>query len=249
MKKLAVLTSLFSVCAAASAADAGWVDGADANSASGWACTSEQPYYQGWVHIYRDDGPILGAIFAGNVREQAVGNLCGGHPYHGFSGALDYPSNLIDGKKHNVHFYFIRGDGSHFEIPGSPKQVQFGNPPPSEFSNYTTTTVTCSTQDPYYSTSGWLWQGSTITGCPNLRGYYPSKKYVNIGDPSIPIGAKLEICATSENLSKIAGTWQWESSRSGQACLLSYSWSQVGTYPPSFYNQVYTDIIKIRKIQ
>jgi len=142
MKKLAVLVVLSGACAVAHAADEGWVDGADANGASGWACDSAWPYHQENVHVYRDDGPFLGAIYAGNLREQAVADRCGGHPYHGFSGPLSYPSNLIDGKKHNVHFYFIRGDGSHFEIPGSPKKVQFGDPTPPF---YPTSTSVCST--------------------------------------------------------------------------------------------------------
>lgn len=196
MKKLATWVALLSVCAAANAADAGAVDGADSNGASGWACHSDQPYYQGWVHVYRDDGPFLGAIFAQNLREQAVANLCGGHPYHGFSGAFDYPSNLIDGKLHNVHFYFIRGDGSHFEIPGSPKQVQFGTPPASPL-----TQSGCNLRDPGPDWVGTVWLPDLSCSPPGTPYSGTRKKYQYLGTQSAYVyksGDRVVACTNNE---------------------------------------------------
>jgi hypothetical protein len=109
---------------------AGNVESSGPFFSSGWACDQAMPNYQGWIHIWRDDGVFISALPADNQREPAVALACGDGGAHGFSGTTGsvYASSLyyLTGKMHNVHYYFIRQDGSNFELPGSPVNVYFG---------------------------------------------------------------------------------------------------------------------------
>lgn len=129
MKRNFIFTALYCMGFAANAANFGSADVIDLNGASGWACASETPDHMGSVHAYRDDGLFLGVLWANLPREQAVADLCGGNGAHGFSGAFSYPASALDGQLHNVTLYFIRLDGTNFVVPGSPKQVRFGDAP------------------------------------------------------------------------------------------------------------------------
>lgn len=71
------------------AATLGNHDSATCLEITGWACMSEKPTTPIDVHFYKgksyyEGGTIIGAATANLVREQAVGNLCGGNSTHGF---------------------------------------------------------------------------------------------------------------------------------------------------------------------
>lgn len=52
---------------------------------AGWACDKEYPNEPIKVDIMNQYYDILSVVEAGLQREQAVANLCGGNPFHGFA--------------------------------------------------------------------------------------------------------------------------------------------------------------------
>lgn len=58
---------------------------------AGWACVPGNPGQTLRIDVYNGpagQGRPLGSIPAGNVREQAVGDRCGGNSAHGFDGTV-----------------------------------------------------------------------------------------------------------------------------------------------------------------
>lgn len=211
MKKVVVGSLFCSIAFAAGAADMGAVDGLDANGAGGWACTSELPNYQGSVHVYRDDGLFLGAISANLPREQAVTDLCGGNGAHGYAGSFSYPSSALDGNKHDVNLYFIRADGSHFEIPGSPRQVQFGDPPAPPFK-----LQTVSGCHMFNNPASGTWILKTRNNVCHPRPTDSALTYTWAYLPDVPSGYQMETCEGA-----IPSGWTMVSSSSSSGnCLL-----------------------------
>jgi len=165
---------------------------------SGWACDSSQPNYQGWIHVWRDDSQFLGAVPAANYREQAVGNLCGGNSEHGFNGNLDYPASLIDGKKHAVHLYFIRSDGSNFELPNSPQYVQFGNPPPPPPTPLIQSGCNLTNPGPDWVATSWRTDYSCSPPSAPLSGTRMTYQYLGTQSPYIyKSGSQVVTCSSN----------------------------------------------------
>ena len=96
----------------------------------GWACEPSTPSFQGWVHFWRDDNIFLGALHANGHREQAVGDLCAGNSYRGFYGTISFSDSYLDNKTHKVRAYYVRENGTNFELQGSFKNVFFDSPNP-----------------------------------------------------------------------------------------------------------------------
>jgi len=183
-------------CAAAfsvSVSAAGWVDSASLTYYSGWACDSADPNYQGWIHVWRDDNLFLAGIPANIPREPAVASLCGGSGVHGFGSIISLPDSYLDNKVHKVRFYFIKRDGSNFEVPGSPVSVVFGNgqikppeppaPPPPAISP----TVVSGCDINSRPDSTWMMTG-VVGLCVN--GWYSWTSTANL-----PIGYRLNSCS------------------------------------------------------
>ena len=115
----------------------GYLDSVDAASAtaSGWTCDPDAYGAALDVRFYADGEPgtgtFLGTASAGQTREQAVGDLCGGARNHGF--AFSLPASVRDGRPHSVYTYAVNiGDGSNVQLTGSPKTFQIGTPPPAD---------------------------------------------------------------------------------------------------------------------
>ncbi|WP_447915866.1 hypothetical protein [Delftia acidovorans] len=126
MKKIFCFALLAGASTLVSAA--GWVEEATDAWGGGWACDENNTTYVGSIHIWRDDGKFLAGLPASNPRESAVGGICGGNANRGFKGFWDNRETLLDNKTHKVHFYFIKEDGTNFELNGSPKTILFKDP-------------------------------------------------------------------------------------------------------------------------
>ena len=106
----------------------GYLDVVDAaGAANGWTCDPDAYGAALDVRFYADGAPgtgvFLGIATAGQTREQAVGDLCGGTRDHGFSFPL--PASVRDGQQHSLHAYAVNiGDGSNVQLIGSPKTFQ-----------------------------------------------------------------------------------------------------------------------------
>lgn len=115
----------------------GWVDVAQHNRFTGWACKLGSPQVVD-VHIYAN-GRIIGAGKAGNPREEAVQNICGSPSHlHGFDVPVINSPDMLDGTVKDIIIYAIYNDGSHEEIDNTPIKVQFphgdhSSPPPADF--------------------------------------------------------------------------------------------------------------------
>ncbi|MNT26573.1 hypothetical protein D3C72_1621540 [compost metagenome] len=109
---------------AQSAQAAGNVDAATMHSARGWACDPGNPYFQGTIQAYRDDGLWVGSLDVNQASEPAVNSICGGGSVHRFNGSWSVNPALVDNKNHYVYFYQTVA-GQDALIPGSPKLVGF----------------------------------------------------------------------------------------------------------------------------
>lgn len=69
-------------------------------------------------------------MHANGHREQAVGNLCAGNSDRGFYGTISFSDSYLDNKTHKVRAYFVRENGTNFELQGSFKNVFFDSPNP-----------------------------------------------------------------------------------------------------------------------
>jgi hypothetical protein len=115
----------------------GYLDAVDAGrvSAYGWTCDPDAYGAALEVRFYADGAPgtgtFLGITTAGQEREPEVGDLCGGTRNHGFVYPL--PASVRDGRAHDLYAYAVNvGDGSNFQLVGSPKSFQIGTPPPAD---------------------------------------------------------------------------------------------------------------------
>lgn len=245
--------SLLAGVTAANAADAGAVDYTDANGAAGWACTSELSNYQGVIHAYREDGLFLGVIQANTPREQAVANLCGGNGNHGFGGNFIYDASKLDGKRYDINLYFIRADGSHFEVSGSPvRDVQFGTVPQPWVFQYVRN-ETCE-HAPQWNTTNWLKTRtglSSIRSCPQMNGGTFSvlrESFVEIGNPQIPSGSEVIICKEPNALSKISTHgWYVVSEYSSDDCVWAFQEQWQWNGQPTYYNVARQPTLRIKK--
>ena len=58
---------------------------------SGWACTLDDPNRILRIDVFSDGpGTYIGSLSANQLREAAVENECGGNPYQGFSGTINF---------------------------------------------------------------------------------------------------------------------------------------------------------------
>ncbi len=85
----------------------GYFDSINNYFAFGWACDADD--YSKPLTIYFYDGPIenqrsMGSVVANSLRtDPGVGNVCGGHAWHGFNWEL--PDQFNDGAAHTVYAY------------------------------------------------------------------------------------------------------------------------------------------------
>lgn len=124
------ITAIASILFSATSFAGGWLETASKYTYGGWACEPSTPSFQGWVHFWRDDNIFLGALHANGHREQAVGNLCAGNSDRGFYGTISFSDSYLDNKTHKVRAYFVRENGTNFELQGSFKNVFFDSPNP-----------------------------------------------------------------------------------------------------------------------
>lgn len=106
----------------------GFHDDATCQASWGWTCDADDPKQPLEIHMYLDGPAGSGAtgwsgISAGVIREQAVADLCGGNPAHGFSWPI--PDSLIDGQTHQLYAYAINigSSGSNQLLSGSPQSI------------------------------------------------------------------------------------------------------------------------------
>jgi len=88
----------------------GYLDGADCNNISGWACDANDYSAALEIHFYADAPAGQGGVFIGSAtaniaREAAVGMQCGGNAKHGFS--FSTPSTIKNGQNHKIYAYAI----------------------------------------------------------------------------------------------------------------------------------------------
>ena len=87
----------------------GYFDSVTCDLISGWACDLSDPKKSIYVHVYADGpygiGKMITSGNADKLRESAVGKLCGGNAYKGFS--ISFPNLLKDGKSHSIYVYGI----------------------------------------------------------------------------------------------------------------------------------------------
>ncbi len=248
--KFAMAVTAFGAAAFGSGAQAaGYFGVPNKRAVEGWACNPSLPNYQGWLHFYRDDGKVLGAAHANIQREEAVGAACGDGGAHGFQGTLDYPAEYLDNKWHTVRAYFLNPDGSNLELQNSVEVLFDGGPQPYVF-NYQTTGA-CTIPSPFEEIPGWLQTAADLSlwaYCPQYSGYGIARTYVNAGDPAIPTGSELEICAAPKTVAKIPTGWQVVSGVSSGACVRAYSTQAIPPNKPIFFDVLYYEKLKIRKM-
>ena len=98
----------------------GYHDAVDSTRTWGWACDPDNFSQPVAIHFYKENNVFIGATTANLGREPAVGNLCGGNPYHGFS--WNIPESLKDGYQHYIYAYAIDLNGvANPLLGGSPK--------------------------------------------------------------------------------------------------------------------------------
>lgn len=112
----------------------GYHDEIQGNMTYGWACDPDDYNQALRVDFYADGngfGTFLGSVYAGDTRESAVGNLCGGNSSHGFTFTL--PESLNDGQPHTIYAYGINiGTGVAYKLLGnSPKFYQAASAQPA----------------------------------------------------------------------------------------------------------------------
>ncbi|WP_208912720.1 hypothetical protein [Paracidovorax avenae] len=250
MKRLPLgLVASVLVFGATGAHAAGYFNAVDKNTYEGWACNPSTPGYSGWIHLWRDDGKVIGAIHANNQRESAVGSICGDSGVHGFQGTVSFPADYLDNAWHTVRAYFINEDGTSFELQNSVNVLFDGGPQPYVF-NYQTSPA-CSKPSPFDALPGYLLYSSprSFSECNSSPRFDNPLTYVYVGDPAIPVGTETEFCADPSSTSKLPSNWQVVGNGTNGECLKSANWSQVGNNPPVFGNFTYYQRLKIRKVQ
>lgn len=228
---------------------AGYMGHTKKDYTEGWACNPATPNYSGWVHFWRDDGKFLGALHAAQPREAAVGEICADAGYHGFAGAFDYPSDFLDNQWHKVRGYHINQDNSVTELQNSWDVLFDGGPQPYVFTYQSANA--CIVPSAFADLPGWLMSATPLSSsvyCPQLLTYSIPNQYVYVGDPAIPTGSEVEICAIPKTLAKIPAGWQVVSVVNSNTCIKQYNVTIVGNYPPSFHNIIYVERLKIRKV-
>ena len=113
----------------------GFLDTATGTQATGWACIANQPFRPLTVQIWVD-GRFVDSVVASQRREAAVGQQCGGNPFHGF--VYNFNENtrrlLADGRLHNVRAIVVTVlPVGRFELNNSPRSVQIQNFQPKGF--------------------------------------------------------------------------------------------------------------------
>ncbi len=192
--KSVVLSGLVCVSAfvgANSAYAAGYFGATSKTSYDGWACDPATPGYAGWIHLWRDDGKFLGALPSGIQRETAVQSICGDSGLHGFAGEISFPSEYLDNRTHTVRAYFIRDDGTNFELQNSVSVTFDGGPVAPPPPPQPVTQSGCSETGSPPST-GWVVTGHSKGGCPGSQLYF---SWTYIAD--LPIGSEVAICYTT----------------------------------------------------
>jgi hypothetical protein len=112
----------------------GWLDQVDgAGVATGWACDANDYTAALTIHFYADgpagSGSFVGSAVAGELREPAVGEACGGYRAHGYSFRI--PDSLRDNGTHALYAYALDvGGGGNPLLSGSPKSFSLPLPPP-----------------------------------------------------------------------------------------------------------------------
>lgn len=120
----------FSVLLSGTSYAKGWVDAANYNRYTGWACKSGSSQIVD-VHIYANN-KLIGAGKAGNIREAAVRDACGSTSVlHGFDVQVSNSPDMLDGSMKDVVIYTIYNDGSHEKIDNTPIKVLFPAAPGS----------------------------------------------------------------------------------------------------------------------
>lgn len=96
-------------------------DGANCSVSTGWTCDADDFNQALDVHFYADE-VLVGSTRADQVREPAVGALCGGNSAHGFS--FSTPATLKDGVAHTLSAYAINiGPAGPNPQLGSPQTI------------------------------------------------------------------------------------------------------------------------------
>jgi hypothetical protein len=106
-------------------------DSVNASAASGWACHASDYNDALEIHVYfYKNGagtPVERVITAGNTREQAVGDICGGDRDHGWTLNIDPDlTSWLGSGSHTVHAYAAPPGacgGSYYELSASPKTL------------------------------------------------------------------------------------------------------------------------------
>jgi hypothetical protein len=88
----------------------------------GWVCNSSTPTTQYYINFYAN-GSFVGTSLANIQREPAVGNLCGGNPYHGF--IWQPPSYLFDGTTKSVLAKVVVNGAEVAYLNTTPKNIFF----------------------------------------------------------------------------------------------------------------------------
>ena len=152
----------------------GWVDVANFDHYSGWACKPGSPQVVA-IHIYAS-GQLIGAGNANLLRETAVKTACNSTSQnHGFDIWVNVPASLMNGSNREVIIYSVYADGSNDKIDNTPRQVNFpalpGQEKPVNFGDIVGRDLTYSWAGPlnYFGHIG-IWDGANVieaTGTQN----------------------------------------------------------------------------------
>jgi hypothetical protein len=108
----------------------GFLDTASTEFVTGWACDANNFSAPLLIRFFIDNTTAAGSTIANLQREPAVGNECGGNPFHGFR--FVFPQNiqniLNNGRQHFVSAIAVNiPTGPNVELEGSPKVVGAAN--------------------------------------------------------------------------------------------------------------------------
>lgn len=203
--------SLITLAIGTSANAAGWVDNVIDNSPGqiylqGWACDPNQPHATGWVH-FTVNNQFISALPANQERAD-LAQVCGGTTAHGYSGWVSVPDDVAQNasrgnnyKRRDVYVTLVMDNFSPNVEGGRARGVKIWSPTYYDFKyEYWGRCV----PDPLWNDSRYAFTKtsmSSIMSCP-IQGREPyeilRKAYVDISDPSIPKGAKVNVCHTPE---------------------------------------------------
>lgn len=122
----------------------GFLDVANLDTIAGWTCIPRQPESVLFAAIIIDNQEVA-VVRADVLREQAVGDQCGGNRNHGFSYSV--PRNirrlLSNGQSHTIQAFAQRNRLSERrrELEQSPRVFTLPNLPPIGFLDEATTTT------------------------------------------------------------------------------------------------------------